>query len=211
MRLILLGAPGAGKGTQARKLQDRFGLMQVSIGDMLRQARKDGTELGMEAARYMDSGQLVPDDVVVGIVAQRLGLPDLEKGFVLDGFPRTVPQAEALDRMGVALDAVVNLVVDEDELVERLAGRLTCGSCGAMFHRTYAPPRTEGVCDACGSSVGQRVDDTEETVRNRLSVYRRQTFPLVEYYSGKGKLLEIDGTGSTPDKVFDRLLSLLCP
>jgi adenylate kinase len=178
---------------------------------MLREARAQATPLGIEAGKYMDAGQLVPDQVVVGIVAQRLAEPSLAKGFVLDGFPRTVPQAEALDAMGVKLDAVVNLAVDQEELVERLAGRLTCNRCKATFHRRFSPPCVAGVCDRCGSSLSVRPDDEEQTVRSRLSVYAKQTFPLVEYYRGKGLLHEISGTGRTPDEVTAELLLLLDP
>jgi len=211
MRLVLLGAPGAGKGTQAQRLLDRYGLTQVSTGDMLREARAQATPLGIEAGKYMDAGQLVPDDVVVGIVAQRLAEPALAKGFVLDGFPRTVPQAQALDSMGVTLDAVVNIVVDSEELVERLAGRLTCNSCKTTFHRRFSPPSVAGVCDRCSNNLTVRPDDDEQTVRSRLEVYARQTLPLVDFYRGKGLLLEINGTGKAPAEVTAELLLLLDP
>jgi adenylate kinase len=202
MRLVLLGAPGAGKGTQARKIEEKWDIRQVSTGDMLRQARKAGTELGRKAGEFMDTGRLVPDEVVVGVVSQRLKQADLAKGFILDGFPRTVPQAEALETLGVTIDRVVNLVVKEEELVERLAGRLTCPKCNAMYHRTFSPPKTGGVCDHDGAELIQRADDNEATVLNRLDVYRKQTHPLVEFYGAKGVLVDVDGTGRTADEVF---------
>ena len=202
MRLVLLGAPGAGKGTQARKIEEKWEIPQVSTGDMLRQARKAGTDLGKQAAEYMDSGRLVPDEVVVGVVSERLGQSDLAKGFILDGFPRTVPQAEALETLGVKIDRVVNLVVKEEELVERLAGRLTCPKCNAMYHRTFSPPKTQDRCDHDGAELIQRADDNEATVRNRLEVYRRQTHPLVEFYGKRGVLVDVDGTGKTAEDVF---------
>ncbi len=202
MRLVLLGAPGAGKGTQARKIEETWDIRQVSTGDMLRQARKAGTELGRRAGGFMDSGRLVPDEVVVAVVSQRLKEADLAEGFILDGFPRTVPQAEALETLGVMIDKVVNLVVKEEELVERLAGRLTCPACNAMYHRTFSPPKTAGVCDHDGAELIQRADDNEATVRNRLEVYRKQTHPLVEFYGAKGVLVDVDGTGRTAEEVF---------
>ncbi len=209
MKVIMLGAPGAGKGTQARKLQELHGIPQVSTGDMLREARAKGTELGIEAARYMEAGELVPDDVVVGIVAQRLKADDMGKGFILDGFPRTVPQAEALDRMGVAIDHVINIVVDEDEIVTRLTGRLTCTGCGFMHHKVFLPPREHGTCDKCGATLTQRADDNEETVRNRLAVYAQQTAPLVAFYGAKGLVKDVDGTGETPESVFDKIKTIV--
>jgi len=209
MRIIMLGAPGAGKGTQARKIMELASIPQVSTGDMLRRAKGQGTKLGKEAAKFMEAGELVPDDVVVGIVAQRLSEPDMKNGFVFDGFPRTLEQARSLDAMGVEIDAVLNIVVDPEEIVTRLTGRLTCSKCGYMHHRTFMPPQVEGICDKCGGKLVQRVDDNEETVRNRLEVYERQTRPLVEYYGAKGLVRDVDGTGETPETVFLKVKSIL--
>jgi len=206
MRLILLGAPGAGKGTQARKIMEKLSIPQVSTGDMLRDARARGTEMGRKASEYMDSGRLVPDEVVLGIVSQRLVASDMESGFILDGFPRTVPQAEALEKLGVKIDQVVNLTVNENELVERLAGRLTCPKCSAMYHKTFSPPQQPGKCDHDGVDLIQRPDDQEATVRNRLNVYRAQTLPLVDFYGSRGLLINVDGTGKTAEQVFEDLL-----
>jgi adenylate kinase len=209
MNLIMLGAPGAGKGTQARKIMEDYRVPQVSTGDMLREAKAKGTALGKQAARFMEAGELVPDDVVVGIVAERLGQDDMKNGFILDGFPRTLPQAEALGGMGIRIDAVLNVVVDDQEIVQRLTGRLTCSKCGFMHHRVFLPPRTEGVCDKCGGKLIQRADDNEETVRNRLLVYRQQTMPLVEFYGRKGLVHDVDGTGETPDSVYAKVKRIL--
>lgn len=209
MKLIMLGAPGAGKGTQAKKLVVAFSIPQVSTGDMLREARRQGTELGRKAETFMEAGNLVPDDVVVGIVSQRLNADDMARGFILDGFPRTVPQAEALAGMGVQIDAVVNLIVDENELINRLTGRLTCAGCGFIHHRTFMPPKIDGACDKCGGNLVQRADDNETTVRNRLEVYAQQTEPLVAFYGAQGLVKNIDGTGSSPDTVFERMKEIL--
>lgn len=211
MRLVLLGAPGAGKGTQAQLLLNRYGLMQVSTGDILRAARVEDNDLGKEAGKYMDAGQLVPDELVVGIVSHRLLDPKLEHGFVLDGFPRTVTQAHALEDMGVKLDAVVYLMVDREELVERLAGRLTCVECKATFHRRFSPPRVAGVCDRCSHTLSVRPDDDEQTVRSRLEVYCKQTMPLVEFYQERNLLRKIVGTGKRPEEVSAELVLLLDP
>ena len=209
MRIIMLGAPGAGKGTQAKKMEELYGLPQVSTGDMLRGARAQGTALGIEAARHMEAGNLVPDEVVLGIVAERLKSADLANGFILDGFPRTVPQASALDEMQVVIDHVVNIHVDADELVVRLTGRLTCTGCGFMHHRHFLLPQEEGVCDKCGGTLTQRSDDNEETVRNRLAVYQQLTAPLVEYYGERGLLREVDGTGESPSSVLEKVKAIL--
>jgi adenylate kinase len=203
-KLMLLGPPGAGKGTQARRLMDRYDIPQVSTGDMLREARRKGTELGEEAGRYMDAGELVPDEVVIGIVEERLSEPDADEGFILDGFPRTRDQAEALAEMGIELDAVLSLEVSEDEVVRRLSGRLNCPDCGAAFHEEFDPPAEEQVCDECGGELMKREDDRPEAIRERLSGYTEQTEPLKEYYGDGGVLERIDGEG-TPDEVAARI------
>ncbi len=200
MRLVLVGPPGAGKGTQAAMLAARFGIAHVSTGVMLRQAVQERTPLGQQARRYMDRGELVPDQVMVGIVGERIEAADAETGFVLDGFPRTIPQAEGLAailaRDGRPLDAVVNLVVPDEVVVRRLAGRRVCSGCGANYHVAYDRPRVAGRCDRCGGQLVQREDDREETVRRRLEVHNRQTEPLVSYYREQGLLREVPGTGS---------------
>ncbi len=200
-RLMMLGPPGAGKGTQAKQLATRYDIPHVSTGDMLREARRNETDLGKKAAEYMEAGKLVPDEVVIGIVAERLEEDDAAGGFILDGFPRTRPQAEALADMGVELDAVVNIDVDDDVVVDRLSGRLSCPDCGAVYHRDANPPEQEDVCDACGhEGLVQRDDDRPEAIRERLDSYHRQTKPLVEFYDERGVLETIDGEG-TPDEV----------
>jgi adenylate kinase len=200
MRVVLLGPPGAGKGTQARRLATRWSVPQIATGDMLREAVAHGTQLGLEARRYMDAGELVPDTVIIGLVRDRLSQPDGRKGFVLDGFPRTPAQAEALDRLleaeGTPLDRVVLFQVPEDELVTRLSGRRVCRNCGRNYHITLSPPRVAGRCDACGGELYQRTDDEEATVRRRLGVYHRDTRPLVDYYRRRGLLTTIPGTGT---------------
>ena len=197
MKLILLGPPGAGKGTQAKMLMDRFGIPQISTGDILRAAVKDGTPMGLKAKSFMDAGGLVPDDVVVGIVRERLQKADCAKGFILDGFPRTVLQADALKEsllaLGKDLDAVVSLDVDVEALVERLTGRRTCRDCGRGFHVKFDPPLVSGKCDTCGGELLQRDDDQELTIRHRLEVYSEQTSPLVDYYRSAGLLTAVDG------------------
>ena len=200
MRVIFLGPPGAGKGTQARELSREWGVPQIATGEMLRDAVAAGTPLGREAKRVMDSGGLVPDDVMIGLIAERLRQPDAARGFILDGFPRTIAQAEALDRLlkdlGHSLDAVLYFQVSEPELLRRLTGRRLCRQCQTAYHLVSAPPRRPGVCDRCGGELYQRPDDSEETVRRRLEVYSRQTAPLLDYYGGRGRLTTIDGEGS---------------
>lgn len=200
MRMILLGGPGAGKGTQAQRLSEEFSALHIATGDILRQAVKDGTEMGTMAKFYMDKGQLVPDDVVIGIVEDRLAQPDAKAGLVFDGFPRTVPQAQALDKLmaklDMPLDAVVNINTSADIVVTRLTGRRTCRDCQTVYHITYSPPREAGVCDNCGGRLYQRDDDKEKTIRNRLKVYEEQTAPLLDYYRKLGKLVEVSGDDS---------------
>ena len=200
IRVIFLGPPGAGKGTQAQALAREWGVPHVATGDMLREAVAAGTPLGLEARRHMDSGGLVPDDVVIGLVGERLALPDAKAGVVLDGFPRTVTQAEALDalfaRTGLTLNRVVFFDVSRDELLRRLTGRRVCRACGRTFHLVSAPPRVAGKCDACGGELYQRVDDSEATVSTRLDVYQKQTAPLLDYYRRRKLLAEVRGEGS---------------
>jgi adenylate kinase len=198
MNIILLGPPGAGKGTQARRLQEERSLVQLSTGDMLRESVKKGDELGRQAKAIMEAGQLVPDALVVALIAERISRPDCAQGFILDGFPRTVPQAEALDRMlaekGLKLDAVIEMKVDEAALVDRITGRYTCTKCGEGYHDRHKQPKTAGVCDVCGSTeFVRRADDKEETVRARLDAYNAQTAPILPYYREKGLLRSVDG------------------
>ncbi len=198
MNLILLGPPGSGKGTQAQELAARRGMVQLSTGEMLRAAVKAGTEVGKQADAIMRSGGLVSDDIVIRIIADRIGEPDCKNGFILDGFPRTLPQAAALDQLlagkGLKMDKVIELKVDDDALVDRIAGRFTCGKCGAGYHKTNKPTRIPGQCDTCGSQeFVHRADDNAETVKSRLMAYYRQTAPLTGYYFAKGNLTTIDG------------------
>lgn len=212
MNLILLGPPGAGKGTQAQKIVEFYHIPQISTGDILRSAVKDGTPLGKEAKTFMDRGQLVPDQVVIGIIVERLGAPDCQSGFILDGFPRNISQADALqsllEKMGKSIDHVINIEVDSEELVRRLTGRRTCKNCGAMFHILFQPPKEEGKCDRCGGPLYQRADDHEETIRNRLKEYEKQTAPLIDYYQKKKLLRSINGLGGA-DQIFERILHQL--
>ena len=200
-----MGLPGAGKGTQAETIVEKYGIPHISTGDMFRAAIKEGTELGKQAKAYMDAGDLVPDEVTIGIVRERLGKEDCEQGFLLDGFPRTVPQAEALERiladMGRNIDYVIHIDVDRDQLVERLTGRRICRNCGATYHTVFNPPKEAGVCDKCHGELYQRDDDQEDTVANRLDVNIRQQEPLLAYYRDKGVLRTIDGDRSI-DAVF---------
>ena len=212
MKLILLGPPGAGKGTQAKMLTEEFGIPQISTGDILRAAVKDGTPMGVKAKSFMDAGGLVPDEVVIGIVSERLQQADCDAGFILDGFPRTVPQADALganlQKLDKNLDAVVSLDVDIEALVERLTGRRTCKDCGRGYHIAFDPSKTENVCDACSGELVQRDDDQEATIRKRLDVYHEQTSPLTEYYAAAGLLQSLDGMQQI-DIVQQQMLELL--
>ena len=213
LNVILLGAPGAGKGTQAERIVARYGLPHISTGEMLRAALEAGTEMGLAAKRFMDAGDLVPDEVVIGVVRDRLAEPDAAHGFLLDGFPRTIEQAGRLDAMlaeaGRAVSHAVLIEVPEDELVQRISGRRSCAGCGKLYNVTFDPPRAEDVCDVCGAALLQRADDNEETVRNRLVVYRRQTAPLVSYYAERGVLGEAHGGGRLPDDVFEQVAEIL--
>jgi len=212
MGIILLGPPGAGKGTQAKKLTEKFQIPQISTGDMLREAVKNGTELGKKAKSFMDSGGLVPDDVVIGIVKERLSQADCAKGFILDGFPRTIPQASALDRVAGELEKeirfVLSLEVDPEELMERLCGRRTCPACGAMYHVKFRVPKTPGKCDKCGGDLIQRDDDKEETIRKRLENYNRSTAPLLDYYRSTGKIRSVMASGEI-DAIHDNIVKIL--
>lgn len=212
MNIILLGPPGAGKGTQARKLEEKLKIPQISTGDILREARKSATRLGQKAESYMSQGQLVPDEVVIGIIEARLQEADCKKGYILDGFPRTISQARVLGDMlhknGGAIHAVINFEVADPDLIERLSGRRVCVKCGAGYHLRFSPPRKAGICDQCGGSLIQRDDDKEETVTKRLNVYREQTAPLIDYYSKEGTIKNIKGTGESGE-VFRRLTGVL--
>jgi len=207
VRVVMIGPPGAGKGTQAKLLEERFGVPHISTGDILRGAERAGTALGLEVQRYLRDGGLVPDALMIDVVEKRLAAPE-GCGFVLDGFPRTVTQAEALDaflaRRGERLDGVVWIRLPREELVRRLSGRRVCAACGAMFHVTFDPPARPGVCDRCGGALVQREDDREETVRHRLDVYERETGPVIDHYRARGLVRETDGTGSR-EEVFDRI------
>ena len=193
MKLILLGAPGAGKGTQAEVICEELKIPAISTGNIIREAVKNGTPMGAKAKTYMEKGALVPDDVVIGIIKERLVQDDCKGGFILDGFPRTVPQAEALDAMGVAIDRVVEISVPDEAIEKRLGGRRVCGSCGSSYHLEHKPPKQEGVCDKCGGELILRKDDQPETIRDRLKVYHDQTEPLKDFYQGKGILRVVDG------------------
>lgn len=199
MNLILLGAPGAGKGTQAEAICKKLSIVSVSTGNLLREAIKNGTELGLKAKVYMDEGKLVPDDLVIGLLEERITMPDCEKGFILDGFPRTVPQAEKLNGMDVKIDKVINIEVSDENIIKRLSGRRVCEDCGATYHVEYNPTAVEDKCDKCGGKTVQRADDYPDTVLNRLNIYHNQTEPLKRYYAEQGKLFEVQGQENVAD------------
>lgn len=208
MRVILLGAPGAGKGTQSKKLQEKYRIPQISTGDILREAVKNGTPLGTEAKSYMDAGQLVPDGLVISLIKERIRQEDCKQGYILDGFPRTLVQAEKLSEtlaaMNQNIDSVIEIEVSTGELVERLVGRATCKGCGAMYHEKTAPPRQEGICDKCGETLYKRPDDNRETIQKRMEVYDRETAPLKGFYEKQGNLKTIPGLG-TVEEIFSRV------
>jgi adenylate kinase len=212
LNLILLGPPGSGKGTQGERLQDDFRLPYYATGDILRAAVRDETDLGREAKEYMDRGDLVPDDVIVGVIGERVASPEAADGFILDGFPRTIPQAEALDakmaELGRDLTAAVLFEVDDDEVVRRLGGRRTCVKNGHVFHVDFDPPKNEGICDVCGARLEVREDDKPEVIRRRLEQYHEKTEPLISYYEGRGLLKRVDGS-LPPDEVGDRIRALI--
>ena len=212
MDVILLGPPGAGKGTQAKMMIEKWRIPQVSTGDILRAAVREGTQLGLEAKGFMDEGGLVPDSVVIGIIEERIKEPDAADGFILDGFPRTIAQAEALEKIlsdnDRKIEHVISIEVDDDELVTRLTGRRMCKSCGESFHMVFNQPSVENVCDTCSGELYQRDDDQEDTIRQRLEVYHEQTSPLIEYYRERGGLREVDGAGSISD-IFDQIAAKL--
>ena len=198
MNMILLGAPGAGKGTQSAKISEKYRIPAIATGDILRSAMKNETELGKAAKSYVEAGKLVPDEVVIGIIKEYLASDACKNGFILDGFPRSIPQAKALDEMGVRIDVVLNIEVEDEKIVERMSGRRVC-SCGASYHVKHNPPKTEGVCDKCGEALYVRADDSAETVKNRLATFHAQTEPLKEYYSEKGILVTVHGQEEVAD------------
>ena len=199
MKLILLGAPGAGKGTQAELIAAKLQIPTISTGNILREAIKNGTEIGLKAKSFMDQGKLVPDDVIIGIVRERVSQPDCEKGYILDGMPRTIPQAQALEDAGIHFDSVVSIEIEDAVIEQRMTGRRVCGSCGASYHVTANPPKVEGVCDHCGKELSIRKDDAPETVRNRLKVFHQETEPLKGFYEKLGKLKLVEGNQPIAD------------
>ena len=193
MKIILLGAPGAGKGTQAEVICNRYNIPAISTGNIIREALKTGTEMGLKAKSYMESGALVPDEVVIGIIKERIVKDDCKDGFILDGFPRTIPQAEALDKMGIVIDKVIDIEVPDEKIINRMSGRCVCEKCGASYHLEYKKPKVEGICDACSGTLIQRKDDHPDTVKSRLDVYHSETEPLKDYYEKQGKLTVVEG------------------
>ena len=199
MKIIFLGAPGAGKGTQAEIVAEKYAIPTISTGNIIREALKNGTEMGLKAKAFIEAGQLVPDEVVIGIIKERLAKGDCDNGFILDGFPRTIPQAEALDAMGIIIDRVVDIEVPDEAIADRMTGRRVCPDCGASYHIVNKKPEKEGICDSCGAALVQRKDDAPETVADRLKVYHDQTEPLKGYYEKTGKLKIVEGLGSVAD------------
>ena len=193
MKIIMLGAPGAGKGTQAEVICNRYNIPAISTGNIIREALKTGTEMGLKAKSYMESGALVPDEVVIGIIKERIVKDDCKDGFILDGFPRTIPQAEALDKMGIVIDKVIDIEVPDEKIINRMSGRRVCEKCGASYHLEYKKPKVEGICDACSGTLIQRKDDHPDTVKSRLDVYHSETEPLKDYYEKQGKLTVVEG------------------
>ncbi len=212
MKIIMLGAPGAGKGTQAKMIAEKYSIPHISTGDIFRANIKNGTQLGMEAKQYMDQGLLVPDELTVKILLDRVANEDCKNGYVLDGFPRTIPQAEVLDKalseLGDQIDYAINVDVPDENIVKRMGGRRACLSCGATYHIEHVPPKSEGICDTCGQELVLRDDDKPETVQNRLNVYHEQTQPLIEFYSAKGVLKTVDGTMDMKE-VFEAIVTIL--
>ena len=212
MKIVMLGAPGAGKGTQAKKIAGKYGIPHVSTGDIFRANIKNGTKLGMQAKAYMDAGNLVPDEITIGMLLDRIHQEDCEKGYVLDGFPRTIPQAEsltaALKERGESIDYAIDVDVPDENIIRRMSGRRACLSCGATYHIVYNAPKKEGVCDQCGEPLVLRDDDKPETVQNRLNVYHRQTQPLIDYYKKEGFLAQVDGTQDM-EQVFQDIVKIL--
>lgn len=199
MKLILLGAPGAGKGTQAEIISEKYNIPTISTGNIIRAALKNGTEMGLKAKSYIDAGELVPDNVVIGIIKERLSEADCKEGYILDGFPRTIPQAVALDDMGFVIDAALSIEVEDSEIVKRMSGRRVCEKCGASYHTEFKKPEVEGVCNLCGGKLVIRKDDEPETVKNRLNVYHEQTEPLKDFYKSCGKLIMVEGQDKVED------------
>ena len=199
MKIILLGAPGAGKGTQAEVICNRYNIPAISTGNIIREALKTGTEMGLKAKSYMESGALVPDEVVIGIIKERIVKDDCKDGFILDGFPRTIPQAEALDKMGIVIDKVIDIEVPDEKILNRMSGRRVCEKCGASYHLEYKKPKVEGICDACSGTLIQRKDDHPDTVKSRLDVYHSETEPLKDYYEKQGKLTVVEGQEEIED------------
>ena len=199
MKIILLGAPGAGKGTQAEVICNRYNIPAISTGNIIREALKTGTEMGLKAKSYMEFGALVPDEVVIGIIKERIVKDDCKDGFILDGFPRTIPQAEALDKMGIVIDKVIDIEVPDEKIINRMSGRRVCEKCGASYHLEYKKPKVEGICDACSGTLIQRKDDHPDTVKSRLDVYHSETEPLKDYYEKQGKLTVVEGQEEIED------------